>query len=87
MTGGSRNGGGRGLEARGLTKRYASVAVVRAVDVVVRPGEVIGYLGPNGSGKTTTVRMVTGLTEPSEGTVLHDGRSIFGAIEQEVTTP
>ena len=67
MIGASRNGGGRGLEGRGLTKRYASVAVVRAVDVVVRPGEVIGYLGPNGSGKTTTVRMLTGLTEPSEG--------------------
>ena len=53
---------------------------MRAVDVVVRPGEVIGYLGPNGSGKTTTVRMITGLTEPSEGTVLHDGRSIFGDL-------
>jgi len=80
MIGAARNGGGRGLEARGLTKRYASVAVVRAVDVVVRPGDVIGYLGPNGSGKTTTVRMVTGLTEPSEGSVLHDGRSIFGDL-------
>ena len=68
MISASRNGGGRGLEARGLTKRYSSVAVVRDVDVVVRPGEVIGYLGPNGSGKTTTVRMLTGLTEPSDGT-------------------
>jgi ABC-2 type transport system ATP-binding protein len=77
MIGAPRNGGGRGLEARGLTKRFASVAVVRAVDVVVRPGEVIGYLGPNGSGKTTTVRMITGLTEPSQGSILHDGRSVF----------
>jgi ABC-2 type transport system ATP-binding protein len=80
MTASSRSGGGRGLEARGLSKRYASVAVVRAVDAVVRPGEVIGYLGPNGSGKTTTVRMITGLIEPSEGSVLHDGRSIFGDL-------
>jgi ABC-2 type transport system ATP-binding protein len=53
---------------------------VRGVDVVVRPGEVIGYLGPNGSGKTTTVRMLTGLTEPSEGTVLHDGRNVYGDL-------
>jgi ABC-2 type transport system ATP-binding protein len=74
------SGGGRGLEARGLTKRYASVAVVRNVDVVVRPGDVIGYLGPNGSGKTTTVRMLTGLTEPSDGSVLHDGRDIYGDL-------
>jgi ABC-2 type transport system ATP-binding protein len=81
MIGAPRNGdSSRGLEARGLTKRYASVAVVRAVDVVVRPGDVIGYLGPNGSGKTTTVRMLTGLTEPSEGTVLHDGRNIYGDL-------
>jgi ABC-2 type transport system ATP-binding protein len=75
-----RHGQNRGLDARGLTKRYASVAVVRAVDVVVRPGDVIGYLGPNGSGKTTTVRMLTGLTEPSEGRVLHDGRDIYADL-------
>ena len=80
MIGASRNGGGRGLEARGLIKRYNAVAVVREVDVVVRPGEVIGYLGPNGSGKTTTVRMLTGLTEPSDGTVLHDGRNIYSDL-------
>jgi len=67
----------RGLDARGLVKRYASVAVVHGVDVTVRPGDVIGYLGPNGSGKTTTVRMLTGLTEPSDGHVLHDGRDIY----------
>ena len=80
MIGASRNGGGRGLDARGLTKRYAAVAVVRGVDVVVRPGEVVGYLGPNGSGKTTTVRMLTGLTEPSDGTVVHDGRNIYSDL-------
>jgi ABC-2 type transport system ATP-binding protein len=79
MIGAARNGG-RGLEGRGLTKRYASVAVVRGVGVVVRPGEVVGYLGPNGSGKTTTVRMLTGLTEPSDGTVQHDGRDIYSDL-------
>jgi len=40
------------------------------------PGEVTGYLGPNGSGKTTTVKMITGLLEPSEGEVLYRGRRI-----------
>ena len=57
------------IDVRGLTKRYASIAVVRAVDVVVRPGEVIGYLGPNGSGKTTTVRMLTGPAGKSQPTL------------------
>ena len=71
---------GRGLDARGLVKRYASVAVVHGVDVTVRPGDVIGYLGPNGSGKTTTVRMLTGLTEPSDGHVVHDGRDIYADL-------
>ena len=40
------------------------------------PGEVVGYLGPNGSGKTTTGRMLTGLVEPSSGSVLFDGRNV-----------
>jgi ABC-2 type transport system ATP-binding protein len=80
MTGSVRTGVGRGLEAHGLVKRYAATAVVRNVDVVVRPGDVIGYLGPNGSGKTTTVRILTGLTEPNEGTVLHDGHNVFADL-------
>jgi ABC-2 type transport system ATP-binding protein len=44
--------------------------------VTVRPGEVLGYLGPNGSGKTTTARMLSGLLEPSSGVVEYDGRDI-----------
>jgi ABC-2 type transport system ATP-binding protein len=64
------------LEARHLVKRFFGVTVVNDVNFVVRPGEVVGYLGPNGSGKTTTARMLTGLIEPSGGTVLLDGRDI-----------
>jgi ABC-2 type transport system ATP-binding protein len=64
------------LEARGLTKRFSGTRVVHGVSFSVQPGEVVGYLGPNGSGKTTTSRMLTGLLEPSEGTVLFDGTSI-----------
>ena len=40
------------------------------------PGEIVGYLGPNGSGKTTTLRMVAGLVEPSSGRVEYDGRNV-----------
>jgi ABC-2 type transport system ATP-binding protein len=64
------------LEARHLVKRYFGVTVVDDVNFVVRPGEVVGYLGPNGSGKTTTARMLTGLLETSGGTVLFRDRDI-----------
>ena len=64
------------LEARHLVKRFFGVTVVDDVSFVVRPGEIVGYLGPNGSGKTTTGRMLTGLVEPSSGLVLFDGRAV-----------
>ena len=64
------------LEARHLVKRFHGITVVDDVSLVVRPGEVVGYLGPNGSGKTTTGRMLTGLVEPSSGSVIFDGRNV-----------
>jgi ABC-2 type transport system ATP-binding protein len=64
------------LEARGLTKCYASIPAVNNISFSLRPGEVLGYLGPNGSGKSTTVKMITGLMEPSRGQVLFRGRNI-----------
>jgi len=64
------------LEAQHLVKRFHGIKVVDDVSFVVRAGEVVGYLGPNGSGKTTTGRMLTGLMEPSSGAVLFGGRSI-----------
>jgi ABC-2 type transport system ATP-binding protein len=64
------------LEARTLTKRYSGVPAVRNVSFTVRPGEILGYLGPNGSGKTTTVNLIIGLLEPTGGEVLADGRDI-----------
>ena len=65
------------LVAHGLIKRFSSVAVVNGVDLLVKPGEVAGYLGPNGSGKTVTVQMLTGLLPPSAGSIHYDGRDIF----------
>ncbi len=64
------------LEARHLVKRFSGTTVVDDVSFVVHPGEVVGYLGPNGSGKTTTGRILTGLIDASEGTVLFDGGEI-----------
>ena len=64
------------LEARHLVKRFFGVTVVDDVSFIVRPGEVVGYLGPNGSGKTTTGRMLTGLVDTSAGHVYFDGSDI-----------
>jgi ABC-2 type transport system ATP-binding protein len=64
------------LEARELSKSYASVPAVKDVTFSLSPGQVLGCLGPNGSGKSTTVKMLTGLLEPTRGKVLFDGQNI-----------
>jgi ABC-2 type transport system ATP-binding protein len=55
------------IRTEGLTKRYGGTIAVDHVDLEVGAGEIVGILGPNGSGKTTTILMLLGLTEPSEG--------------------
>src|SRR6185295_19087977 len=64
------------LEAHHLVKRYYGTAVVDDVSFALRAGAITGYLGPNGSGKTTTVRMLTGLIEPTSGSVTFRGTPI-----------
>ena len=61
------------VETRGLSKRFGSRLAVDGLDMVVPRGAVYGFLGPNGSGKTTTIRMLLGLVEPTSGT-----RSLLG---------
>ena len=56
------------IELRGLTRWYGTRRGVLDLDVTVHEGEVFGFLGPNGSGKTTTIRMLMGLIRPSAGT-------------------
>ncbi|HLY29320.1 MAG TPA: ABC transporter ATP-binding protein, partial [Aggregatilineales bacterium] len=55
------------ISVQGLTKHFGAFTAVDGVSFEVQPGEVIGYLGPNGSGKTTTIRMLCGLLHPSSG--------------------
>ncbi|HKE90346.1 MAG TPA: ATP-binding cassette domain-containing protein, partial [Gemmatimonadales bacterium] len=55
------------VDIRELTRRFGTVTAVSRLTLAVRRGEVFGLLGPNGSGKTTTIRMLCGLLEPSEG--------------------
>ena len=56
------------IDVHGLVKRYGSRTVVDAVDLTLMPGRICGFLGPNGSGKTTTLRLICGLLTPDAGT-------------------
>ncbi len=71
----------RVIEARGLTRRFGDFTAVDSLDLDVDKGTIYGFLGPNGSGKTTTVRMLIGLLTPSAGRVNVLGRSLPGDAE------
>lgn len=66
------------IEAKGLTKHYGSVAAVNGVSFSVAEGELFGLLGPNGSGKTTMIRMLTGQIPPSAGSARVMGIDVAG---------
>ncbi len=70
------------LDVHGLTKKFGDFTAVDHVSFTVEPGEVLGYLGPNGSGKTTTIRMLCGLLTPTEGTARLMGVDVFKNPEQ-----
>ena len=71
------------IRTQALVKRYGRVTAVDGVDLDVREGDRYGFLGPNGSGKTTTVRMLLGLVLPTSGSVeLLDGRPGRETLEQ-----
>jgi len=65
---GDKPAGGLAIDVKGLTKRFGKKLAVDHIDIAVPEGEVWGFLGPNGSGKTTTIRMLCGLLTPDEGT-------------------
>jgi len=70
------------IETEGLTKRFGDRAVVDRIDLAVPEGSVFGFLGPNGSGKTTTVRMLLGLAFPTAGRVRLLGGELPGAASR-----
>src|SRR2546423_98222 len=83
------------IHARGLTKRFANLVAVDAIDFDVARGEACGFLGPNGAGKTSTMRMIGCVSSPSGGTLrvlgmdpVHDGpriRARLGVVPQADT--
>jgi daunorubicin resistance ABC transporter ATP-binding subunit len=81
------------IELRALTKRFSSLTALDALSLCVDRGEIFGLLGPNGSGKTTTINIVSGLSKPSAGEALVFGmditrdpravRALLGCVPQE----
>ena len=64
------------LEARGLVKHFGGVLALDGLDLIVTPGEIIGLIGPNGSGKTTFFNVATGIYTADAGGVIFDGTDI-----------
>src|SRR2546430_9120531 len=69
------------IECDGLTKRFGTFTAVDHVTFKVGKGSIFGFLGLNGSGKSTVIRMLCGILEPSEGTARIDGRDVVRDTE------
>ncbi|HXW73314.1 MAG TPA: ribosome-associated ATPase/putative transporter RbbA [Steroidobacteraceae bacterium] len=72
------SGGPPAIEAQGLTQRFGNFTAVDHVNFRIERGEIFGFLGSNGCGKTTTMKMLTGLLPPTEGTALLFGNPVKG---------
>ena len=67
------------IETKNLTKRFGSLVAVNNLSLQIRKGAIFGFLGPNGAGKSTTVKMLTGLLQPTAGEALISGLSILSS--------
>jgi ABC-2 type transport system ATP-binding protein len=85
--------GGGMLELQNLCRNFRSIPAIVNVSFTVAPGEIVGFLGANGAGKSTTVKIITGILRPDDGRVLFEGhdirknmvafRSAFGYVPEE----
>lgn len=65
------------IETKNLTKRFGDIVAVDHIDAVIKDGSVFGLIGTNGAGKSTFLRMLSGVLRPDEGTVTIDGKEVF----------
>lgn len=73
------------LEAEGLCKRFGGVTALDGLDIEVQPGEILGLIGPNGSGKTTFINVCTGVVAPDRGAVIYDGQPLRDMPSWEIS--
>ncbi|MCM1088425.1 MAG: ABC transporter ATP-binding protein [Muribaculaceae bacterium] len=66
------------IELRRITQRFEEREVLKAVSLQVAAGEILGLLGPSGAGKTTIIKIVTGQLNPTSGTVMIEGKDLYG---------
>lgn len=64
------------LDIDAVTKRYGGTVAVDDISFDASPGRILGLLGPNGASKTSTIRMITHITGPDQGTIHYDGRPV-----------
>ena len=74
------------LSTDGLKKSFGGVLAVDGLDISIDHGELVGLIGPNGSGKTTTLNLITGFLSPSDGEITFDGEDITNKKPYEVST-
>lgn len=66
------------LEVNGLCKSFGGLVAIKDLDISVSKGEIVGFIGPNGSGKTTFFNVLSGFYKPEKGTIVFDGKNIAG---------
>ena len=69
------------IEAKNLTKRFGSLMAVDHINAQIRDGSVFGLIGTNGAGKSTFLRMLSGVLKPDEGSVTIDGKEVYENVE------
>src|SRR5579872_3062882 len=74
------------IESRELTKRFGGIVAVNNLNLSVEQGELVGLIGPNGSGKTTTINMLTGHLAPADGHIYLRGAQADGLSPSEFAT-
>jgi len=74
------------LEVKNLTKKFGGLTAVSNFNLQLNKGEIVGLIGPNGAGKTTVFNLLTGVYQPTEGTITLDGESLVGLKPYQITT-
>jgi branched-chain amino acid transport system ATP-binding protein len=76
--------GGKLVDITDLTMRFGGLTALDRLNMHINEGEVLGLLGPNGSGKTTSFNVLTGLYKASSGSIMYKGQEVIGQTPQEI---